>query len=285
MSDKTKAKELAPSLLAIGTRPLGIIPQSFDDCYRLAQMLAQSTLVPKDYKDKAADCCVAIMQGLELGLSPIAALNSIAVINGRASLWGDGALAVVRASGLLESIEETQDATTEVATCTVKRKGESTSIVRTFSTQDAIRAGLAGKAGPWTQYPQRMKQMRARSWALRDGFADVLKGMHIAEEAQDIQPMRDVTPKQAALAIPDDIADEGTVAETVSEAEAPQDALIANPQKYLELFEEQLAGAGTEEVFDETVAAHQELVEAGRLRPEDVRSGEELVAKHGKRFA
>src|SRR3546814_15538068 len=43
----------------------------------------------------------------------------------------------------------------------------------------------SGKQGPWSQYPQRMRQMRARAWAMRDGFADVLKGIGIAEEVRD----------------------------------------------------------------------------------------------------
>src|SRR3546814_4979258 len=50
---------------------------------------------------------------------------------------------------------------------------------------DAKKAGRAGKQGPWSQYPQRMRQMRARAWAMRDGFADVLKGIGIAEEVRD----------------------------------------------------------------------------------------------------
>src|SRR3546814_17968193 len=50
---------------------------------------------------------------------------------------------------------------------------------------DAKKAGRAGKQGPWSQYPQRMLQMRARAWAMRDGFADVLKGIGIAEEVRD----------------------------------------------------------------------------------------------------
>jgi hypothetical protein len=32
------------------------------------------------------------------------------------------------------------------------------------------------RKGPWEHYPQRMLQMRARAFALRDGFADVLRG-------------------------------------------------------------------------------------------------------------
>ncbi len=51
--------------------------------------------------------------------------------------------------------------------------------------KDAKRAGLWGKGGPWTAYPKRMLQMRARGFALRDAFPDVLKGMISVEEAQD----------------------------------------------------------------------------------------------------
>ena len=200
MSDKL------PAVMAMraGAKALGIVPQTFEECYRMAKLLAISGMVPDSYRDKPDACCVAIMQGLELGLSPIAAVNSIAVINARPSVWGDGALAVVRASGLVESFKETDDG--EMATCTIKRRDEAEPIVRTFSMKDAALAGLAGKAGPWKSYPQRMRQMRARSWAMRDGFADVLKGLHIAEEAQDI-PMRDITPstpaRQALLDVPD----------------------------------------------------------------------------------
>ncbi len=277
-----QVRVLAPSLIA-GRSPLGIVPTTFDECYRLAKLLSQSTLVPKDYQGKDADCCVAIMQGLELGLSPMAALGSIAVINGRASIWGDGALAVVRASGLVESFSETEE--NEVATCAIKRRGEAAPIVRTFSQEDAKKANLAGKTGPWTQYPRRMRQMRARSWALRDGFADVLKGLYIAEEAQDI-PMRDVTPRSAALAVPDDIPDESaTVATTVSEAESSQDEMISNVPLYLQRLGEQLAGAADEILFIECWQAHEELVEAGRLPKEAVQVARGLYDEHGKRFA
>lgn len=51
--------------------------------------------------------------------------------------------------------------------------------------EDARKAGLAGKQGPWTSYPKRMRQMRARAFALRDVFPDVLRGMPVAEELMD----------------------------------------------------------------------------------------------------
>lgn len=191
-----KGTVLAPSLSA-GSRAMAIVPQTFDDCYRMGKILAASGLAPAAYNGNPEACTVAIMQGLEVGLSPIAAVNSIAVINGRPSLWGDGALAVVRASGLLDYLKEWTEGDT--AYCEARRKDEPEPITRTFSDADAKAAGLLSKKGPWQDYRPRMRQMRARSWVLRDGFADVLKGLHIIEESQDI-PMRDVTPKRKSSA-------------------------------------------------------------------------------------
>lgn len=159
-----------------------MIPTDVDQAYRLAQAIARSGMTPKAYSNDPDKVFVGILAGAEVGLAPFQALQSIAVINGNPSIWGDGALALVQASGLLEDIEETDDGTT--ATCRVIRKGRSP-VIHTFSMKDAENAGLLRKDGPWKTYPKRMRQMRARSWALRDGFPDVLKGLHIAEELRD----------------------------------------------------------------------------------------------------
>jgi hypothetical protein len=173
--------EPRPELVA-GARPTAIIPRSMDEAYRLAKAIVLSGTAPKGVTTPEA-CMIAIMHGLEIGLPPLAALQRISVINGRPTLWGDAAIGLVRGSGLCEYVEEHIDG--EVAICAAKRKGEPEPIVRTFSVTDAKRAGLWGKSGPWQQYPQRMLQMRARAFALRDGFADVLGGLYLREEIDE----------------------------------------------------------------------------------------------------
>lgn len=158
-------------------------PQTFEQALTFCDYLANSDMVPKDFKGKPANCLIAIQWGAELGLKPLQALQNLAIINGRPALWGDAVIALVRSSPLCEFITETDDGKT--ATCRVKRRGEPEE-VRTFSMEDARSAGLVGKQGPWTQYPKRMRQMRARAFALRDVFPDVLRGMPIAEEVMDI---------------------------------------------------------------------------------------------------
>ena len=163
-------------------RQLDLSPQTFEQALTFSKYLADSDLVPKDFKGKPANCLIAMQWGAELGLKALQAIQNLAVINGRPALWGDAVIAIVRGSPLCEYVNESDDG--ETATCRVKRKGEPEQ-VRTFSMEDARKAGLAGKQGPWTSYPKRMRQMRARAFALRDVFPDVLRGMPVAEELMD----------------------------------------------------------------------------------------------------
>lgn len=161
-----------------------MLPQTLSEAMQYSEMMAKSQIIPKDYQGKPENVLVAVQWGHEIGLPPLQAMQNIAVINGRPSLWGDAVLALVRGSGKLEMIDERIE--NEVAICRVKRKGEIEQ-VRTFSMAEAKQAGLIGKQGPWSQYPNRMLQMRARAFAMRDVFPDVLKGIAVAEEVQDVE--------------------------------------------------------------------------------------------------
>jgi hypothetical protein len=167
----------------------GLALSTMADAMKFGEMIANSDFAPKDFRGKPASCVLAIQAGAEIGLSPMQAMQSIAVVNGRPSIYGDAALAVVKASPVCEYVTETIEGDGEqmVAICTAKRRGYPAPTISRFSVADAKKAGLWGKAGPWTQYSRRMLQMRARGFALRDCFPDVLRGLVTAEEAQDYQ--------------------------------------------------------------------------------------------------
>jgi hypothetical protein len=164
-----------------------LAPQSFGEALEFSKMLAKSGMVPKDYVGKPENVMVALQWGAEVGLGPLQALNGISIINGRPSLWGDAALALVRAHPACTSIREGVDGEGDARQgwCEVVR-GKEPMQRRTFSMADAKKAGLAGKAGPWTQYPDRMLQLRARGFAIRDVFPDALRGVITVEEARDM---------------------------------------------------------------------------------------------------
>ncbi|MGT9149806.1 hypothetical protein [Aeromonas hydrophila] len=167
-------------------------PQNLQEAMQLADMLANSNLVPKSYQGKAGDVLVACQWGSEIGLKPLQALQNIAVINNVPAVWGDALVALVRGSGLCEYIKQDWDAATKTAICSVKRRGEPEE-TRTFSEEDARLAGHLNK-DTYKKNLQRMLSIRARAFALRDVFADVLKGLKVAEEVEDYPVEKDITP-------------------------------------------------------------------------------------------
>lgn len=183
---------------ATGAPVAALVPRSLDEAYRLAGALAASGMAPRGM-DKPEQIMVAIMAGAELGLAPFQALQSFAVINGRPAIWGDGLMAVVRARGVKVKEWLSGEGDAMVAHCLATRPDTGEEVEREFSVADAKKASLWGKTGPWSQHPKRMLQMRARAFALRDGCADMLRGIAVREEVDDYQNVRDVTPRPSGL--------------------------------------------------------------------------------------
>ena len=161
-----------------------LVPQTFGELENLAVMLGKSDIVPKDMIGKPANILLALMFGNELGLTPAQALQNVMLVNGRPSLWGDAVMGLVMASDVYEDSKDSYDPTTKTAKFEIKRRGKEW-LVRTFSWADAVTAKLDKKEGPWQNYPTRMLFHRARSWACRDAFPDVLKGIRYYEEERD----------------------------------------------------------------------------------------------------
>jgi hypothetical protein len=208
MTEENKDLQVSEKDNMIGGGGFSLAPCNLGEAMEFAKMMANTDMIPKDYRGKPANIMVAVQMGAEIGLKPLQSLQNIAVINGRPSVWGDSLIALVLANPLCEGVteyflnkkgEKTVGEDYETAVCVVKRKGQDKE-TRTFSFADAAKAGLKGKAGPWSQYTKRMLQMRARGFALRDVFPDILKGLQVAEEAQDMPP-RDITPSKSETTI------------------------------------------------------------------------------------
>ena len=187
------------------SRPSPVKLQTWEEIERFAVKAARSGMVPKDFVGKEDAICIAVQMGSELGLPPMQSLQNIAVVNGRPSIWGDAMPALCRASGVVRSIREWHDGEGDnlMFYCEAIRKDDLNPVVGKFGVLDAKRAGLwketpqiqkrgrdgstyMADSGPWYSYPHRMLQMRARGFALRDAFPDVLRGLLSAEEAADI---------------------------------------------------------------------------------------------------
>ena len=169
---------MSENQLTAGGRVKAIVPQTMDECWRIAKAICAAGMAPYGL-DTPEKAMIAIMHGLDIGLTPLMSMQRIAVVNGRPTLWGDGAMALVRASGQCLYVKEWIDGTGDdmTAYCETKRKGEETPVVRDYSVADAKAAKLwnkknrNGSDSPWVSNPKRMLQMRARAFCLRSSTA------------------------------------------------------------------------------------------------------------------
>ena len=76
-----------------------------------------------------------------------------------------------------------EDNANMIARCVLKRVGEK-EYISEFTQADAVKAGLWTKT-VWVSYPKRMLKYRARAYALRDIFPDVLEGLYLKEEIEE----------------------------------------------------------------------------------------------------
>lgn len=175
------------------------IPQGMAEIKEFCAMVAKSNIVPKEFIGKPENVFVACLKGMDLGLKPLQALECIAVINGKTSLYGDSYLAIARGSGKLESYKEEIIGEGDKMKCqvSVKRKGED-AITGEYNAGDAKTAGLWGKSGPWSLHPKRMLTMKARNYALRAAFADLFLGLEYSvEELQEVEDSKKTSPSRA----------------------------------------------------------------------------------------
>ena len=255
---------MANDLVPAESSSRGLSLHTFDDMLRFANVVAKTDFAPKDFRGKPESCFLAIQHGAEIGLTPMQSLQNIACINGRPAIWGDAALALVLGSSACEYVRERVEGEGDnsVAICEAKRRSQAVPVTARFSVADAKRAGLWGKSGPWTQYPARMLQLRARGFALRDGFPDVLKGLVTTEEAMDY-PDVDAEPAPVAKSEPRRLENrriDPTPAGEVVDVHADRQAKVAAARTAIN-------GAKTRKQLDAILARVEERVSTGDFFP------------------
>lgn len=270
--------------LAGGGHVMAIVPQTFEETFRVAKAvylggLAPSALIGKLEGDAAISAVtVAIMSGAELGLKPMVALRSFTVINGKPALYGDGLINVVRQSGKVAYLRTGCDVRDGqmIGWCEAKRNDTDEDKRVEFSQEDAIRAGLwqteaivskwnkwdkkneqKPNDSPWWRFPQRMLAWRAAGYCLRELFGDVLGGIrdeYEAREIADAEEMRDITPRKEPPAPPMPPEENVTIDATLEAEPVTVDNRSAAPVEASDFFEQleaALSGANDEATVEE----------------------------------
>lgn len=178
-----------------------IVPKTLDEAYRMAVAVVQARLAPDSYQNDPSKVMLGLAAAMEAGLPPLYGLRQIAIINGRPTIWGDAAMALIQASGQLADRIVTEVGTSFDTDSTPReqwpddfgfvvqlfRKGQPTPYIGRFTVGDSKRAKLWDntKKVPWFTSPKRMLLVRAQAFPQRDGFADCLAGLAIREEIED----------------------------------------------------------------------------------------------------
>lgn len=200
-------------------------PDQFPELLKFAEGISRSNLLPSAYRGKPADVAVAVMWGQEVGLSPMAALTRIVVVNGKATLDAQGMVAVVRRAG--HSISGTSSSTK--ATVTGKRSDTGDELTVEWTMDDAKRARLDGK-DVWKQFPSDMLWARAVSAVCRRLFADVCAGLTYTEEEMEGVPSESRSnSRRAPAAKPANV--DGETGEVIEDAEVVEEAAPAEQAK------------------------------------------------------
>ena len=185
MSEETQVAKVPEATVG----PMGIEVKNLEQMWWLSGHIMRSGLAPKDCKS-TADLVIRAQYGMSVGLSFMQAIQCVANVNGRPSLWGHQVLGLITASGKCKSWTEaiigtdpTKDDYT-VRITTERRDIEGVRVVE-FSTAEARRANLMGK-DLYKTYPKDMIRHRAVARAAKQVYADVLSGLGVAEEERDI---------------------------------------------------------------------------------------------------
>lgn len=165
--------------------PVSLVGQlnDLDQAHRYAQALALSSLLPEKLVGKPANVLAVMLYGQQIGLTPMQAIQSIYVVNGRPSMSGQLWLSKVREAGHAAYIPCTvcwqapaapvhkgteqdhryePDHDEQRCSFTIVRKDSGEEHTETFTWEQAVKAKLTGK-DVWKSWPKRMLMWRAVS--------------------------------------------------------------------------------------------------------------------------
>lgn len=162
-----------------------------------AKIVAQSSLIPAEYRGKPADIVWAMDIGDALGVPYTQVMQSMVVARGKMTMSADLMGAVVRRAGHKLRLREDGDSVTADL---IRADDPDYAFTVTWDKAKAQAAGLWGSRGPWQQYPRQMLRARAITEVCRQGASDALAGTVYTPEELEPTPAQNAPQKPVAPA-------------------------------------------------------------------------------------
>jgi hypothetical protein len=172
-------------------------PEQFKMNLRAAEYFASSDLVPGHYRNKPANCFIAINRAQRLGVDEFYFLEKTFVIGGRLGIAAELAIELANSSGRFRGpIRFALHGEGDKRACTASAVLVSGEAVENTVSYAMAKADGWTKNSKWQSIPDQMLQYRAGVFLARLYAGGAMGGMQTRDELEDIAAatMRDVTP-------------------------------------------------------------------------------------------
>lgn len=218
--------------------------EQFQMAMRAAEMLASSSMVPATYQNNPGSCFIAINTALRLRMDPLMVMQNLYVVHGNPSWSGKFAIALIQTCGKFTDIkfEERRDGERLVGmrlVATKKETGEECCGVWVTEEMAKKEKWMEKNGSKWATMPELMYRYRAAAFFARTECPEVLNGLSVEGEAEDMadKSQSDIKPplfrsKASPKAVKGDVVDAEKVPDTppvVKNAEVPGQGMEVPP--------------------------------------------------------
>ena len=187
-----------------------------------AEALSKADLLPKQFAGKPADVLLAMEWGAALGMTPMQAINSIHVINGKPGLSANALAALVRRQGhRMRVVGDEKEATASIW----RRDDPEFEYRATWTLDMAKKAGLITGKDNWTKYPGAMLKARAQTAVVRDACPELIIGLPGDDDIDGPDWSTPVQPATTVERLDDTSTVDTATGEIVDQAPADLDAI------------------------------------------------------------
>lgn len=202
-SKETALAVQSEQLNEVMAKPTGGFIESFRESYKLASVLAKSSLVPQQYQGKTEDCALAIDMAERMGVSPLMVMQSLYVVKGKPSWSGQACMSFIKAKYGDAQPVYTGQRGTDTRGCFVRViKPDGEVIEGTEVTIAMAKSEGWMSNSKWKNMPEQMLAYRAAAFFARVYCPEILMGIQVEGEIEDTersQPQKAPDPFRAEV--------------------------------------------------------------------------------------
>ena len=178
-------------------KPQGGFIESFRESYKLASVFAKSSLVPQQYQGKTEDCAIAVDMAERMGVTPLMVMQNLYVVKGKPSWSGQACMSFIKAKYGDAQPVYTGQRGTDTRGCfvrVIKPDGEvieGTEVTIAMAKSEgwySKKDKYGNETSKWQTMPDQMLAYRAAAFFARVYCPEILMGVSVEGEVDDMQP-------------------------------------------------------------------------------------------------